>query len=92
MKRAASASVPTATAQNHSFSFIALMATNGSSELASPPCGHSKRPRAKELRSIVEQGHDPRLTKYREGGESPPVERLIQYITEHIHTIQLLRR
>ena len=50
------------------------------------------RVRANELRSIVDQGHDPRLTKYRESGETPPAERLIQYITEHIHTIQLLRR
>ena len=39
------------------------------------------RVRAKELRSIVDQGHDPGLTKYRESGETPPVDRLIRYIT-----------
>jgi Arm DNA-binding domain len=47
------------------------------------------RVRARELRAIVTQGHDPRLTKYRESGQSPPVERLIRYITEHVGTMRL---
>jgi Arm DNA-binding domain len=34
------------------------------------------RIRAQELRSIVDQGNDPRPNVYREGGEVPPVERL----------------
>jgi hypothetical protein len=50
------------------------------------------RVKAKELRSIVDQGHDPRLTKCRESDETPPVERLIRYITKYVDTIQLLRR
>jgi hypothetical protein len=56
MKCVASASAFMETARNHSFSFIVLMATNGPVK-------------AKELRSIVDQEHDPRLTKYRESGE-----------------------
>jgi Arm DNA-binding domain len=44
------------------------------------------RIRAQELRSIVDQGQDPRLTKYHENGETF----LTQYITEHIHMVQLL--
>jgi Arm DNA-binding domain len=49
------------------------------------------RVRAKELRSAVEKGHDPRLIKYRENGETQSVERLIHYITKHINTMQLRR-
>ena len=42
------------------------------------------RVRAKELRSIVEQGRDP-AREYR-GCEIPPVESIIQYITENLVT------
>jgi hypothetical protein len=49
------------------------------------------RVKAKELRAVVEKGHDPRLTKYRESGETQSVERLIRYITGHINTMQLRR-
>ena len=47
------------------------------------------RVKAKELRAVVEKGHDPRLTKYRESGETQSVERLIRFITGHINTMQL---
>ena len=42
------------------------------------------RNRAKELRSIVEQGCDP-AREYR-GCEIPPVESIIQFIAEHLRT------
>ena len=42
------------------------------------------RIRAKELRSIVEQGRDP--ARENRGREIPPVENIIQYIAEHMRT------
>jgi hypothetical protein len=42
------------------------------------------RIRAKELRSIVEQGRDP--ARENRGREIPPVENIIQYIAEHLRT------
>jgi Arm DNA-binding domain len=60
----------------------------GQSPVWSP---EAARIRAQELRSIVDQGNDPRLNGYREGSEVPPVERLIRYITEHVKTIRLRR-
>jgi excinuclease UvrABC ATPase subunit len=42
------------------------------------------RIRAKELRSIVEQGRDP--ARGNRGREIPPVENIIQYIAEHLRT------
>ena len=50
------------------------------------------RVRARELRAIVDQGHDPRLSEYCSRGEDPSVEGLARYVTEHTQTIQLLRR
>ena len=48
------------------------------------------RVRAQELHSIVDQGHDPRLSEYCSG--TPPVEGLVRYVADHTQTIQLLRR
>jgi hypothetical protein len=42
------------------------------------------RIRAKELRSIVEQGRDP--ARGNRGREIPPVENILQYIAEHLRT------
>jgi hypothetical protein len=42
------------------------------------------RIRARELRSIVEQGRDP--ARENRGREIPPVENIIQYIAEHLRT------
>ena len=42
------------------------------------------RIRAKELRSIVEQGRDP--ARENRGREIPPVESIIQYIAAHLRT------
>jgi len=42
------------------------------------------RIRAKELRSIVEQGRDP--ARENRGREIPPVENIIQYIADHLRT------
>ena len=52
---------------------------------ASPPWSlEAARARAKELRSIVDQGRDP--TRENRGREIPPVEDLIQYIAENLVT------
>jgi hypothetical protein len=50
------------------------------------------RSRAKELRSIVDQGHDPRLSECCGRSEPPSVEGLTRYVAEHTQTIQLLRQ
>jgi Arm DNA-binding domain len=47
------------------------------------------RIRAKELRSIVEQGRDP--ARENRGREIPPVENIIQYIAKHLRTINVAR-
>jgi hypothetical protein len=43
------------------------------------------RIRAEELRSMIDEGRDPRPRKDRERGEMiPPVEDLLRYIAEHV--------
>jgi len=44
------------------------------------------RTRARELRLIVDNGHDPRLSQYHDSGETRSIERLIRYITKHVQT------
>jgi hypothetical protein len=48
--------------------------------------------KAQELRAIVDQGHDPRLSEYCKRSETPSVEGLKRFVAEHTQTIQLLRR
>ena len=48
------------------------------------------RIRARELRSIVDQGHDPRLSECCKRSETTPLRGLIRYVAEHAQTIQLL--
>jgi Arm DNA-binding domain len=51
----------------------------------SPECSlEPARTRAKELRSIVDQGRDP--ARENRGREIPPVENLIQYIAKNLVT------
>jgi len=50
------------------------------------------RVRAQELRSIVDQGHDPRLNERCQQSEAAPVEGLTRYVAQHKQTTQLLRR
>lgn len=58
----------------------------------SPEWSHeAARIRAQELRSIVDQGRDPRLSDYCKHSDIRPVEDLTRYVAEHTQTIQLLR-
>jgi len=50
------------------------------------------RIRARELRSIVDRGNDPRLSETCERNEILPVESIIRYDVEQTQTIQLLRQ
>jgi hypothetical protein len=50
------------------------------------------RVRAQELRSIVDQGHDPRLSEYCQRSEISPVAGLTRYGAAHTQTIQMSRR
>jgi hypothetical protein len=83
MKCPASASASTETARNRSSSSIAVTTDNASSGSGQAQDGHlgGARRWAKELRSAVDQGHDPEFYNS-ERQKINPVESFIQLIAE----------
>jgi hypothetical protein len=83
MLRADFACASTETARNHSYRFGGRQRFIRFGQTPERSL-EAARIRAKDLRSIVDQGRDP--ARENRGREIPPVENLIQYIAENLVT------